>query len=346
MLNKLERKLGRFAIPHLINYLLMGYVIGYFVVITSSFSGVNLLEFLTLEPAMIIHKFQIWRLFTWVLVPPSSGTGLWGIFFMVVMMFFYYRLGNTLEQTWGSFRFNVYMFGGMLFTIIGAFIAYGIGVALNGGEPIYGIGNFVSTSQLNLTIFLAFALCYPSMQVLFWFVIPLKMKWLAIIYLAIAGYQVVINLIKLTALVGSGAGVSVYITPIVSIIMIVSSLLNFGVFWLMNKKYKSVSNGSGAYGPNYNQRSGGFSSRRGQGGFTGFAGRGKAANSGFRPYNSNDNQQGQTSRRQNEPIGRHKCAICGRTDVSNPELTFRFCSKCNGNYEYCQDHLYTHIHKK
>ena len=43
-------------------------------------------------------------------------------------------------------------------------------------------------------------------------------------------------------------------------------------------------------------------------------------------------------------ITRHKCAICGRTEVSNPELEFRFCSKCNGNYEYCSDHLFTHKH--
>ena len=42
---------------------------------------------------------------------------------------------------------------------------------------------------------------------------------------------------------------------------------------------------------------------------------------------------------------RHKCAICGRTDISNPELDFRYCSKCAGNYEYCSEHLYTHIHR-
>lgn len=45
-------------------------------------------------------------------------------------------------------------------------------------------------------------------------------------------------------------------------------------------------------------------------------------------------------------VTKHKCAICGRTDESNPELEFRFCSKCNGNYEYCQDHLFTHEHVK
>ena len=45
-------------------------------------------------------------------------------------------------------------------------------------------------------------------------------------------------------------------------------------------------------------------------------------------------------------ITRHKCAVCGRTEETNPELEFRFCSKCDGNYEYCQDHLFTHVHVK
>ena len=41
---------------------------------------------------------------------------------------------------------------------------------------------------------------------------------------------------------------------------------------------------------------------------------------------------------------RHRCAICGRTELEDPLLEFRYCSKCEGNYEYCQDHLYTHMH--
>lgn len=43
-------------------------------------------------------------------------------------------------------------------------------------------------------------------------------------------------------------------------------------------------------------------------------------------------------------IARHKCAICGRTENDDPNLTFRYCSKCTGNKEYCQDHLFTHTH--
>ena len=46
----------------------------------------------------------------------------------------------------------------------------------------------------------------------------------------------------------------------------------------------------------------------------------------------------------NNGITKHKCAICGRTEKDGEHLEFRFCSKCNGNYEYCQDHLFTHTH--
>ena len=48
----------------------------------------------------------------------------------------------------------------------------------------------------------------------------------------------------------------------------------------------------------------------------------------------------------NGQITKHKCAICGRTELDDPNLEFRFCSKCNGNYEYCQYHLFTHEHVK
>lgn len=45
-------------------------------------------------------------------------------------------------------------------------------------------------------------------------------------------------------------------------------------------------------------------------------------------------------------VPKHRCAVCGRTELDHPELEFRYCSKCNGNYEYCQDHLFTHQHVK
>ncbi len=334
MLYKLERKLGKYAIPHLINYILIGYVIGYILYLTQSFSGVNILSYLTLEPYYIIHEFQFWRLITWILMPPTSGSGLMGIFFMLIMMFFYFQLGNTLEATWGSFKFNLYMFGGMLFTIAGAFFGYLVYYLIGGSaDAAIGIGYFVSTNYLNMSIFLAFALCYPDMQVLFMFFIPIKMKWMALIYAGITGYQIVINLITKNW---------------ISCIMIVASLLNFLLFWLTTRNYKSVSSGrSNDRWSKFTRSAGGQDA----GGFNRNGFRGQGGGAGFRPYN--DGQQsssaaktGNPNRSRNQPIGRHKCAICGKTDITDPDMTFRFCSKCNGNYEYCENHLYTHVHKK
>ena len=335
MLYKLEKKIGKFAIPHLINYLLIGYVIGYILYLTQSFSGVNILSYLTLEPYYIIHELQLWRLITWILMPPTSGSGLMGIFFMLIMMFFYFQLGNTLEATWGAFKFNLYMFGGMIFTVIGAFLGYLLYYALTGSaDATVGIGYYVSTNYLNMSIFLAFALCYPNMQVLFMFFIPIRMKWMAIIYLGITGYQVVINLITKNW---------------ISVIMIVASLLNFGLFWLTTRNFNSVSAGnSNNKWSRFTSAGGAAGGRRAAGGAFNRSGfRGQGGGAGFKAYDgaSNNNAQN-TGGKRNQPIGRHKCAICGKTDITDPGMTFRFCSKCNGNYEYCENHLYTHMHKQ
>ena len=115
-LNKLERKIGRYAIPNLIVWMIGAYTIG-FVLYTVSPGILNLL---TLSPYHILHG-QIWRLFTWVLMPTESN-----LIFLLIMALFYYQLGTTLERTWGTFRFNVYIFSGMIFTVIGAFVLYAI----------------------------------------------------------------------------------------------------------------------------------------------------------------------------------------------------------------------------
>ena len=57
-------------------------------------------------------------------------------------------------------------------------------------------------------------------------------------------------------------------------------------------------------------------------------------------------QQFKQEVKRSAPVTRHKCAICGRTDADDEKLEFRFCSKCEGTYEYCQDHLFTHEHVK
>ncbi|MCR5416345.1 MAG: hypothetical protein K6E79_06090 [Pseudobutyrivibrio sp.] len=286
MLDKLERKFGKYAINNLIVYLLCGYIIGYLLQFGSSFTNVNYLGAITLEPYYIIHNFQIWRLFTWVLMPPGVSP-LWAI----IMFLLYYQLGSTLERTWGAFRFNVYIFGGMLFTVIGAFIIY----FATGGNTV-GIGNLISTYYINLSIFLAFSVCFPDMQVMLYFIIPIKMKWMSIFYVVIVGYEVIKYF---------SVGAWYYAVPIIA------SLLNFGIFFLMTRKNLS------RFNPKDIHRRAEFKRQA---------------------------TPPRTQYRDGTPIARHKCAVCGRTEITNPELEFRFCSKCNGNYEYCSEHLFTHKH--
>ena len=175
MLNNLERKFGRYAIPHLINYLIGGYAVGYLLYLLSLATQVNILSFLTLEPYFIIHEFQLWRLISWVLIPEMQNP-----FFALIMLFFYWQLGNMLEATWGTFRFNLYIFGGIFLTVIGAFLSYFIYAGIT-GHPSMIAGN-ISTTYINMSIFLAYAVSYPDMTVLLYFIIPVKMKWMAILY--------------------------------------------------------------------------------------------------------------------------------------------------------------------
>ncbi len=276
LLNKLERKLGRHAIPNLILWLLAGYAIGF----TLAYTAPEVLSLMTLEPYYILRG-QVWRLITWVLMPPDTS-----LLFAVIMMLFYYQLGQSLERTWGSFRFNVYIFGGILFTVIGAFVLYGIFYALN-GIPVTGMGAFFTTNYINMSIFLAFAVCYPNMQVYLYFIVPVKMKWLAVVY----GGLIVFSLIQ---------------TNWAGAVAIISSLLNFLVFYVSTRDLHRIS-----------------------------------------PKEIHRRQAFKSQMRQSAPrpgITKHKCAICGRTEKDDPALEFRFCSKCEGNYEYCQDHLFSHQH--
>ncbi len=283
-LNKMERKIGRYAINNLTLYIIIGYVIGYLLLITGP------LEFISLNPYKILHG-QIWRIVTWIVVPPSGIS-----IFTIIMLIFYYSLGTTLEKTWGAFRYNIYIISGMLFTLIGAFILYAYYVS--SGVPAEYVGTVISqafsTYYINLSIFLAFAALYPDMQVMLYFIIPLKIKWLAIVDAVFIAFNFFAG--------GLGAKVS-----------IIASLLNFIIFFFGTMNIKRFS-------PKEVKRKTEFR---------------KQAEGAKRVYKSSDGR-----------VTVHKCAICGRTELDGDNLEFRFCSKCNGNYEYCQDHLFTHEHRK
>ena len=273
-LDKMERRFGRYAIRNLTMYLLAGYAIGYLL----SFTMPQLLTYFTLEPALIL-KGQVWRLLSWVIIPPNDN-----IIFVIFMMLLYYSLGNTLESYWGAFRYNVYIFSGILFTVIGAFIVNGlIGC-------ITGFGSLYSTYYINMSIFLACASIMPDYQLLLYGIIPIKMKWLAILDVV---------LLAVDAVQGG----------LIIRIVIIASLLNFIIFFFCNRNLRGHSPKQVACRKKF---------------------------------------QKQISRPQNQYAGgaKHRCAVCGRTELDDPTLEFRYCSKCNGNYEYCQDHLFTHEHVK
>ena len=289
-LNKLEKKFGRYAIPNLTLILIICYAIGYLLELVNG----NLVLYLALNPYLILRG-QIWRLFTWVLIPPSSSN----FFFTLIMLYFYYSIGTTLERTWGVFQYNLYLFAGMLFTILGSFLCMGF-LYLTGKSSaevafyfLMGGSLYFSTYYINMSIFLAFAATFPDVQVLLMFFIPVKMKWMGILY----GVVIIWEFIT--------AGFSTY--SAFPRFAIVASLLNFVVYFLLTRNLFR-------FKPQQIKRRASF--------------------------------QQQMRANPNPGITKHKCAICGRTDVDSPELEFRFCSKCNGNYEYCQNHLFTHEHVK
>ena len=276
-LDKLERKLGRFAIPNLTVYLLIGYVIGFGVMYLMP----EMVGYLTLEPALILRG-QVWRLISWVLIPPT--TNLISLVFLVLL---YYSLGTALERTWGSFRYNVYIFSGLLFTVLAMFGLYAFYYFRYGVEVPLSVIGLIGTNYITMSIFLAFAAIYPNMEVMLYFILPIKMKWMALVYVVLAGYD----------FINGGIGIRVAIG---------ASLLNFVIFFLSTRNFKR-------FGPREQARKAKFKKQS-------------------RPHMTYTNG------------AHHRCAVCGRTELDDPCLEFRFCSKCNGNYEYCQDHLFTHEH--
>ena len=282
-LDKLERKLGRFAIPNLTVYLMICYVIGFMLwnLAAMNLIPAEVIGYLTLEPALILRG-QVWRLITWLVVPPSSN-----LISLVFFVLLYYSLGTALERTWGVFRYNVYIFSGLLFTVLAVFGLYAFYYFAYGFEMPMSVLGMAGSNYVTLSIFLAFAAIYPEMELLLYFILPIKMKWMAIVYAVLIGYEFFVS--------GWSGKVAIFM-----------SLLNFIIFFLSTR--------------NLNR---------------------------YTPHEIHRRHQFKSQMKEPRPgsgITKHKCAVCGRTELDDPTLEFRFCSKCEGNYEYCQDHLFTHQH--
>ena len=151
-----------FGIPNLIKYVTIANVVFWII------GAVNptLLSYLAFNPAYILHG-QIWRLVTFALYPPSTGI----LAFLV--FYFYYLIGSTLERCWGTPQFNIYFFSGVILTVIYGFAVY-----------------FITGRSFNLSMFFSIAVLFPNMQVLLFYIIPVKIKYLAYIDAALFVYGV------------------------------------------------------------------------------------------------------------------------------------------------------------
>lgn len=161
-LNKIERKFRKFAISNLMLYIVLGMAVVWIadlILSANPNNTVNLYQLLYFDRDKILQG-EVWRVISFIFMPPSTIL----IILTPIILYFYWFMGSSLESQWGAFKFNVFYFTGIIGCIAAGFI---IGFATN--------------EYLNLSLFLAFAILFPNAQLLAFYVIPIKAKWLALI---------------------------------------------------------------------------------------------------------------------------------------------------------------------
>lgn len=285
-LDKLERKFGKYAIHNLMYYIIILYILGLVIQVVNPDLYT---QWLGLDAEAILHG-QIWRIVTFIIQPPNAS-----LLFMAFALYFYYMVGQALEYMWGTFRFNLYFFSGVLLHVIACLVIY----------LIFEINFSMGTFYLNLSLFFVYAYLFPDATFLLFFIFPIKAKWLGIIegiyygLIIVGGLSALVNPSFMFSLLSMG----VPAIPTNSISALIS-LLNFAIFVMGSKRNR--------FSPKDIKRR--------------------------RTYAKKVKVASQSTH--------HRCAICGRTEKDGDDLEFRFCSKCKGNFEYCQEHLFTHEHRK
>ena len=167
-LDRLERSIGRHYIQDLMKWLCLAML------------GVFILEYLPLPQSAwqllyfdraLILQGQIWRVFTFIFLPPSGS-----FLFILLSLYFYYFLGSGLERLWGSARFNIYYAIGVLGNILAGFLT---GAATN--------------AYLNTSLLLAYAMLYPDVEILLFFFLPVKMRWVGGAWGLYLLYQLIVS---------------------------------------------------------------------------------------------------------------------------------------------------------
>jgi len=267
----------RFGISNLMLYIIGGNILVY---LLDQFSNYSFSQAISFIPYYIIHG-QIWRIVTFVFVPESSN-----LIFLAINCYFYYFIGNMLEREWGNGKFTLFYLIGVVFNVI-----VGLLIALLGGGFAFPTVT-ASMYYVNMSLFFAFATLYPNLQLLFFFIIPVKAKWLAWIDAAFFAITIVEYLIAGTFFMA--------LLPVVA-------LLNYVLFFWgdISSLFRKARRRSSPRVTNFKK----------------------------------------AQKHAQETKGYlHKCAVCGVTDTERPDMEFRYCSKCNGYYCYCMDHINSHVH--
>ena len=168
LLTRLERSIGFISVGHLPIYIVSAQALLYLWCLVNPSQA----HLLMLDPAAVVKGGEYWRLVTFLFVTPVQNA-LFAFFFMYLL----YIYGTALENEWGSFSFTLFYLVGALSTMISSFF----------------FGGTSGAFYLNTTIFLAFAALHPNFELMLFFILPVKIKWLAVLTWIIFGYQVAVG---------------------------------------------------------------------------------------------------------------------------------------------------------
>ena len=290
-MKNLRRNFERFCyqnrnkgIPNLMLYITIGTAIVYMM---SMIDESDTLYYALCFDRGLILQGQVWRLFTYVF---TYDTG--NILLMFISLLCYFSLGRAMENIWGTFRFNLFYFTGVVLMDIFCMIFGGF------RADVY---------YLNMSLFLGYATLYPDAGFLLLYIIPVKAWIFALLDLVLT----LVEVVELTI-----AGLFPY--NLFPLIAIANYFLFFGkdvlnvipLTWRLNARRV-------------------FKKKPKQ-------------KTGTVPFPTAGSYKATIAKV--EAPYTHKCTVCGKTDVTNPELEFRYCSRCNGYHCYCEDHISNHTH--
>lgn len=256
LLRLLERRLERYAVPHVSLMIALANAVVWMMLMVRP----GLMFTLALIPAEVMQG-QWYRLFSFLALPPGFD-----IFTLFGILFFYF-MGETLENQWGTFRYNIYLLIAYVATVAVAW--------LNPAMP-------TMSAYLYGSVFLAFAWLYPEFVINLYFLIPVKVKYVALatwlLYLFTVTFQ-----------------------PWPAKLAVLASVANFLLFF-----------GYDIY---------------------------------LRMLKSKRDMVFQLAEIKRRQQGLHRCTVCGVTEKDDHQIDFRYCSKCDGSFEYCEVHLKNHEHR-